>query len=525
MRSYYAHLKTTEKPKDTAIAARPVHRSSAIFPALQSEGITSRILFLGYWRLKRHIESIDVVATLRADKGNIVSRKAFPLVETRAYSLELKEMLGLGRLDITAPFTGSLEIEFFSSTNLVFSFPATVINYYGPSFCTFVHTAERVYNDFEDRSNNSRVEVPEAGFNIYVKDAIEPFISLINGGEQVEGSMKLQFINQEGASLTETLPLGTLEPYETRLIYPAREVPLKEFLKGQVGTVKATFHLPWVFPRLVVGNVDKTLHALSITHSYYDCTAAAKDEDYWLKSDPMWYPSSLMVPIFLEENRFTNVYFYPIYSPSSFFVDLEIYNEHGVKLGGKKEVLHIKNAEVMYEKIPISALCREWKIQGQNLSARLIARDDRGERIPARIKIGIDVGIDNKGLPCNICANLHPFNPAYEGKKGSFRWVPILADQAHQVTYIMNSSPKVDWKETSEVEIDFYREEDQETFKRRLTLPPHGFLVLRLQDDKELSAFFKGKTGWATVKTTNPYTTTYYFALNDSAVVGGDHGF
>ena len=60
MRSYYAHLSTTAPEKIGPIAPKPTCRASAIFPAFRS-GISSRIIFLGYWQLKRNIEQLTAV--------------------------------------------------------------------------------------------------------------------------------------------------------------------------------------------------------------------------------------------------------------------------------------------------------------------------------------------------------------------------------------------------------------------------------------------------------------------------------
>lgn len=528
MRSYYEHLQMDVSGAKKKITPRPVFRSSAIFPVMNRPGISSRILFMGYWILKRNIKQIASIVTLRSEKGEVLCRQNFMIEEAKTYRIELGNLLeSIGQIRDT-PFTGTLEVEFYSTVNLFFPYPAVVINYYGPNFSTVVHTAQRVYNDFEDMRTNTQTQVPESGFNIYADDDHEPFFGLINGPEPVSDcKLSMQFFNSDKETLFYELDLGQQGPYQLQMVYPARYVDLKTFLKGKVGAGKIRFNVNWIFPRLVVGNIQHSLSALSITHSYYDCTSAKSESDYWLPTSPEWYPASLQVPVSIQENQFTNIYFYPIYPPSNFLVDVEFYNSSGNCLGKKRTALKIVSPSVEFKCLNMKEICRELGISpgGEDLTARIITLTEGNNRLPARVKLAIDIGQQAEELPCNICANVHPFNPAYEGKPSTFRWAPLLADQPDSSLWIMNSAPNVEYHRQAELRLSFFREQDTSSIVRDLTLPPHGFLVIRPNSDRELHEFFGGKIGWCTITTTNPYATTYYFAKNPSGVVGGDHGF
>ncbi len=527
MRSYYAHLETAIGEPKAAISPRPIYRSSAIFPVIHTSQIQTRIIFLGYWLLKRHIKEISSIITLRTEEGKVVARRLESIQEAKTYRFEVEDLLAIAGLSPDAPYTGSIEIEFYSTSNLVFPYPAVAVNYYGDHFSSIVHTAQRTYNDFEDMRNNSQTQVPESGFNIYADDDQEPFFGMVNGGESIpQTKVHITFYNHSRDVLEHELDLGETLPYQTRIIYPARLVDLKRFLGGSVGAAKVQFQLKWVFPRLLVGNINHKLPAVTITHTYYDCTQAASQSDYWKKSEPQWHPASLMIPLTITEDHFTNIYFYPIYSPSTFVLDIEIYDDKGKLLGGKREALIIKSPEKGYYQINFKELCQELKIKPERfLAARIIAKEKEGKPIPARIKLGLDLGYKNPQLPCNICTNLQPFNPAVEGKPKSFKWAPILADQPNAYVWIMNSAPHVDYKKDALVELTFFHEQDTSTLVRKVELPPHGFIVISVADDPELKSFFQGNIGWFTATTSNPYTTTYYFAENNSGVIGGDHGF
>lgn len=527
MRSYYEHLETAMGNPKAPIEPKPTLRSSAIFPVIHLPGITSRILFMGYWILKRNIREIAAVATLRSNKGSLLFRKNFSVTEPKTYRLELTDFLHEAGLPSDTHFIGSLEIEFFSIINLVFPYPAVVINYYGPQFSTVVHTAQRVYNDFDDMRRNSQTEVPESGFNLYADEEREPFIGLINGAEAVEDAkFSIEFFNTRHETLKQEINLGNLNPYETRMLYPAQEIPLKDFLHGKVGAGKARFHVNWIYPRLVVGNIHKGLPALSITHTYYDCTNAISDSDYWLPARPEWHPASLLVPALVTQNHFTNIYFYPIYSTTSFTVDVEIYDAAGQLRCSEQNVLFITTPSQEFYPLNLKNICLKHNILlNEELAARIIARSPDGKRLPARIKLGLDIGETSLNMPCNICTNLQPFNPPLESKPKSFRWAPLLNDQKEASVWIMNSAPNVLYTRSAEVEMTFFREKDTGTLQRKFTLPPHGFKVIYPNSDPELTSFYESSIGWFTASITNPYSSTFYFAENPSGVVGGDHGF
>lgn len=522
MRSYYAHLSTTAPSKKTKKTPHPIFRSSGIFPALQQPGLSTRILFMGYWILKRHIQEIACVVTLRSDDGQLVGRQSITIKSAKTYRVELTDYISNKEA-----FEGTLEIEFFSSQHLVFPYPAIVVNYYGPTFSSVVHTAQRIYNDREDASTSSQTVVPESGFNIYADERHDPLIGLINGSlSQVTKPILFTCYNLHGEKLQHTFEPGPLAPYQLLLLRPADTLPLAQFLHGEPGACKLQFEVNNIFPRLVVGNFSHQPNGLVITHTYYDCTKATTDSDYWLPTEPDWFPASLMIPVSLEKSRFTNIYFYPIYSPSSFHIDVELYDAAGTLQGKKENALTIDSKGDQFSTIRLREICEELNIPTERpLGARIIARTQSGERIPARIKLGLDLGQNPKSLPCNICTNLQPFNPSLETKPRSFKWAPLLADQPQSSVWVMSSSPAVSYTKTAKMEVTFFREKDTETLKRTMEVPPHGFVRVSPETDPELKAFLEGHIGWVTVISSNPYTTTYYFAENPSGIVGGDHGF
>ncbi|GAB4235477.1 MAG: hypothetical protein Tsb0021_15030 [Chlamydiales bacterium] len=513
MRSYYSHLKTFG-----STSRKPVFRTSAIFPVWNEKEMTTRILFMGYWLLKRGIKELGWVTTLRSQDGNLLARHIQSITTPQAQRVELQELLEQAGISLESSFQGSLELEFFSSQPLVFPFPATVINLYGPGYSTMVHTAQRIYNDLEDKEINSVQHVPEAGFNLHCNGHSEPFVAIINGFESIDQPLlEMEIINCKAESLTIPFAYPELKPYELVILSPTEKCDLAEFLYGEPGTAKVKYHFPWIFPRVIAGNRLKHPKGAVITHTYYDCTESNTSEDYWNVTDKDHEPASLMVPADFRNDRFTHIYFYPIYSPGSFSISLEFYDMQGELVKKFDNILIIESPFTGYKVLKLKEILdSNHSFQGDVLGARIIAKSN-GDKIPARIKIGLDVGISSKGLPCNICTNLQPYVAAWETKPQTFKWGPFI-----DRVWLMNSSPHINRKQEATLTLQLHRESDSESVKRDYTLPQHGFLIL---ERSEFIDFFKDEIGWYTITSTNPYCVTYYFHEGTTGIMGGDHGF
>ena len=66
---------------------------------------------------------------------------------------------------------------------------------------------------------NESFKVPESGFDIYVEDDLNSFLSFVNGSSpNNEGIIEYQVTNSNSEKLTGTFNLGYLKPFETRYI-------------------------------------------------------------------------------------------------------------------------------------------------------------------------------------------------------------------------------------------------------------------------------------------------------------------
>lgn len=532
MRSYYSHLRSLGALPVKAASA-PVLRSSALFPVWNNGSIKTRLLFMGYWFLKRTIHLITYQLVLRDHKGEALLRTELQqIIDAKSYIIELDELLSRLGFSLAEPFFGSLEISFHSCYNLVFAYPAVAVNYYGPQFSSVVHTAERTYNDFDDMHANSESCVAEGGFNIYGDELLRPFVAMINGPQEIAELLPFRLIcyNSYGEVKEVDHLLSSKKPYEAWVVYLDELIDLKKHLRKEAGTIKFYCRLPWVFPRFISGNkVTKKgkSSAVVVTHSYYDCSRADQESDYWQEAHTGWYDAMLTIPLLIGEGKYTRVYFYPIYSPTRFTLDIEVYNSSGQRLALLPSVAAIEGGDQgSFTPLLLNELFSEklTLLQRQEpLALRMLLRKEGSAKLPTRVKVAFDIGNEGAALPCNICTNFLVASMGVVAKGRTFKWAPFLCDKPGAEAWLINSSPDQGYHQEAHIDITFFREKDASKLNRKVVCAPHGFYLLK--PDEELNEFFCGAIGWFTAISSNPYTTLYYFSRPEEGIVGGDHGF
>lgn len=525
MKNYYEHLITTktfgESVKKTQ---KPVFRSSAIFPVIHNNDISSKVLFLSYWLIKRNIPEITLLVTLRNKNGQVVQRRNYTINLTKGFTIETKDFLEQRNND----FVGSLELEVFSTRDMVFPYPAFVLCYYNKESATSVHTVGRIYNDLEDFVENESRRVPEAGFDIYYDSNFEPFIAFTNGPfSNEDGSIDYEIINHCSQKFKGTFTLGKILPYETIFLKFNQYIEnLSEILESKVGTIKISHNFEGFFPRFLAGNIQNSYPSYSFTHSYYDCTSCNSEYDYWNRTDAKFYDSSVLIPLFLQDDYYTDLVLYPNFSPSTFSLTLDLHNENGELIKKIPDYISINSNDQIFTKIHFSNIIAENDINPKDVSSVNVIADWKGERIPTRLKLGLNVGIKNKpiNLPCNICFAPNVGNPVIENKPGSTHWAPILNSE-NSFLVITNSGPLRNYTRNANCTMIFYHEDDDDTIEKKVVIKPNGIIKINLEKENEIHSFLNNNAGWIYVTSDNPYVFGWYFESHSSGSVAGDHFF
>lgn len=525
MKSYKDHLESTKSIGEKVNTIRkPVYRGSAIFPVISNNKLDSRILFMGYWLVKNALDEIGLLITLRSQHGKILFRKTQQITTPSAREINIKGLLKEAEHHDN-DFLGSVELEVFSCRDLVFPYPAFVLNYYNEYGSAAVHTTGRIYNDLEDQISNES-SVKECGFDLFPGEDMDPFFTFVNGYDKYESTpIDIELIISSGLVYSGSIDLGKIEPFEALIVRLKDFLPIDKYLDGQVGTIKIGHSLNGFFPRFIAGNLSKSTGAASITHTFYDNSNNTSDSAYWENEHiDMMYDAGIFIPLFLEKDLYTQLKLYPIYSPSEHILHILFFNESGMNLHTLNNFKHITSEFSEFIEIDFEQLINELKLPKSELKGAMLIKEWKDKsKIPTRLKYGLNVGKRNSkfDLPTNICFGSQISNINIASKPSTFKWCPLL-NNGYSIVVIENSSFLKNYNRVADIEVTFYRT-DLHVIKRTYQLLPNG--QIRLSLDEEIKEFASNEAVWVTINANNPFIKAWYFEFNESGIVGGDHSF
>lgn len=526
MKNYKQHLNDTLIIKNTSLINRkPVFSGSAIFPVLQSKEISTRILFMGYWIVKKSIDQIGLLITLRNKEGKLIERHNEQIVSPISREIKIENLLDNTEY-FGKNFKGSIELEIFSSVDLVFPYPAFVVNYYNEFSSAVVHTTGRVFKDIETLANSKNL-VKEAGFDVIGNPNIKSFFTFVNGGIEIDNSeIEVEIINSLNKIVKKKIQLGRLAKYEMCFVVLNDYFDLASFLNGEMGTVKIKHSFISFFPRFIAGNLQINDKAIGVTHTFYDNSKNEDESAYWENSDSEnFYDSAIFIPLLLNDKYYTHLKLYPIYSPSNHSIDLVFYSEKGVKLLEINDFKIISKDFNHYETLDFDEiLSNNFEIKHQIKGVQIIKKWETKNKIPNRLKYGLNIGIRNKqmDIPTNICFASQISNPSILLKKGTFKWFPLIGNSG-SFAVIQNAGFVKNYNIKATCEITYYSSVKENIFSETIELAPNSIFEINYSD--KLKKQFDNKTIWITINANSPFVNAWYFTTNKSGVMGGDHSF
>lgn len=129
-----------------------------------------------------------MLITIRDKDGSIFNRINSIIDTPKSYVFRSEDYIPE---HYSPDFIGSIEVEIFSIVDMVFPYPAFVLEYISKKGTTVVHTTGRIYNNLEDYVSNSDHNVAESGFDIYFDKQYQPFFCLSNGSKLNDGRLML----------------------------------------------------------------------------------------------------------------------------------------------------------------------------------------------------------------------------------------------------------------------------------------------------------------------------------------------
>ena len=237
------------------------YRSSAIFYYKQSKSFKTTISFMDYWKPKRNIE-VYILVSRRLMDGTLHYRKE--------YKFENGNVINYCEL-VGEEFEGSVEVEIFSSKNMVIPYSAIMVVYENINSISMTHSYGRVYSPHEIEEKRTITIGEESCWTVRDSSDIKSFAVFHNGaGIQKAQDITLEVLNHKKQTKSVIYKLEELKPYATVKIVSQDIIggELIDFLDDNPGNISVSFDLNGGFTRMLVGN--ETLSETQITHSNFN---------------------------------------------------------------------------------------------------------------------------------------------------------------------------------------------------------------------------------------------------------------
>ena len=414
-----------------------VHRSSLLAPKIK--GARTNITFLNHFLLKRNYRDVILKVTAINKSGDVADTLSIQINEPIVYSINLEELFECA-LDV-----GEYLIEFFSGENLYIPFPAVIINHIGNDFTNSVHSFNRVLNDVFENDAVNKHHVCESSIDYIIDETYDTFFNFASGPFSPSGGIGVSIVEGEIAELSETVSLdvGRLASKNIFLSEVFSGNSLADLRGGGVVRILQP-RQEMFYGRLLVGIVNRKTSAFSANHSYYDSSQVCEYFDNGI--------SRRTYPYFAD--RVNRITMYPIMSPSTLNVHIEIRNGSNLFLSEAKAVKSPSGSSVTFNVDEIVNAA-----QLDNVSAFEVVAEAVGGRVPSRVNHQLIYGRKDSKSKLNCSINVSLLNERIcmpPGKTG-LTWGQILVDEDYvsQVGFCFNSSIG----EAESLEISFYNEE------------------------------------------------------------------
>ncbi len=260
-----------------------VLRSSALFYYRSKKAsFSTTYSFMNYWKRKRGLH-VAIIASLRDMSGRLVRREELKFSEG--------EVLNYRPCGKEEDFEGSVEIEIFSTQNLVIPYAAIMAIYETFQGVSIVHSYGRVYSTHEIEEGRTITQGEEACWTLRDDAETHSFGVFHNGHHRCESQVvDLRVQNAAGELKCAKIALTALLPYQTVKIVPAEYIPdLVGWLGGRPGYASLSFRVMDSFTRMLLANERNDGSDFQATHSNFnyskhetDCVEVANQKAYML---------------------------------------------------------------------------------------------------------------------------------------------------------------------------------------------------------------------------------------------------
>ncbi len=245
-----------------------VLRSSALFWAPNDVHIRTTISISNYWKYKNSNE-VCVLANFRDATGKLITRNRIDFSAAEVVNLSPP-----------AGFTGTVEVEAFSTKNLRIPYAAVMAVYECAESITMVHSYTRAYSQHEIEDGRTICVGEEGCWTLRETNAVTSFCVFHNGASRkAEQVARLRIRRSNGDERSIDFPVPSLAPFETVVVEPRKYFPdIVTWLDNRPGNGRLSFRLEGAFTRCLCGVRATDWSQLQVTHTNFDYSTHETDK-------------------------------------------------------------------------------------------------------------------------------------------------------------------------------------------------------------------------------------------------------
>ena len=514
---FYKNLKVDSIQK----FLNPECRSSTIFPIYKSSNGKSYISFLTYW-VKKNKEQVVLKLIARDIFGKIIEKKWVPITNYFTFNLKLTKFKNFSK-----KFSGSIEIEIFSSSIPKFTFPAISLFYENLISASVVHSCVRSYN-FNEKKTDYAINFPQTGFDVLIGKNKKNYVCFYGGGKQKK--YKLIFaIEINNHIIKREIELNN-KKYGYQFLFFLEEI-FELRVTDVISKVTIYHDIQDIFPRFYVG-VFQNKKVPTLTHTFFD-TSIKNFKKRELSNVKSLYSKNLS-----QKKYYDSAFIVPVLTLRSFRTIIKTYSQN-LKFTGQVmiKILDSKGNTIV-KKIMSKKYSNNWnknyffdlskECLSNNLSLSqnyfcFFGFNSSHLGFPKRFKLGLNIKKTNSEIGTNICFAPNVIDQNIINKPFSRRWFPLGGNPNYIGTLHYTNFHKANKSSSVLFSLEFVNFKG-EVHSRKEKMNFNQSLIIDVKKDKTLKSFFKKKIGWCFVTSPTFYFDAYFFSTNKKQV-GGDHAF
>lgn len=472
------------------------NRASAVFPLRQRPGCNLNIVFLNYWKVKNKIDSVLCTIRLYNTEGQQLAQ-ASQLVEGDHCEISIASIYA-------EPLDGMAEVEFISTSNLLFAFPAILGIYEAKGNFSVVHSAGRVRNTNEAYKE---VETTESNWTCKFHDSFTPFFHIFNGPRKLEKPIEavLSIFNNGELYQSLTFNTGLVNSFASKIFYLDELIPkVPEFRNAYI-----TLKVPQgqTFSRLVVGNFHRRSEFLEVTHSF------PKVEISDFIGEGASSKKKSFLPMIRPKDLDLSLISFPTNVSTMVSADIRVSRHEGERLTANKESIVWKTGGE--GAIPFEMDCHKDNV--------LVCLDLNKGDVPARLNASYRYKVPDSGSGFSTDIATGAKSRDYPPK--STHWGHgVISEQYRTMILIRNIAHDEQESKDDKAQLSFFKK-GGETLKKNVQIAAESCAFVDVKEAFGLSGTSEPEFISWILKSEHTHLETFWVSFTKDGRICGEHGF